>query len=214
MPGAFSSKRHFLFDLDGTLIDSAGPHERAYREALQASHPQLAKSFDYARFAGQPTRQVFSALGIAGEAELADLTSRKQQLYREALVRGEVSVFPGVEELLAQLRGQDRHLYLVTGSSGESVRRLMEQKQLSKFFMGAITVEDAPRGKPAPEPYLTALTRFSLAREECLAIEDGKSGIESAQAAGLDVVLIHTEDKYPGILNIGNCEQFAALLRT
>jgi HAD superfamily hydrolase (TIGR01509 family) len=212
MPGAFSSKEHFLFDLDGTLADSVPAHERAFIETLRIRHPVLAENFDYAPFAGQPTRQVFFALGFGDERELMELTSHKQQLYREAIERGDVTLFPGVESLLAQLQARGHRLFLVTGASRKSTRRILELTALAGYFEGIITAEDVYPGKPSPEPYLHVVTHFGLRHQACLVIEDGESGVRSAQSAGLDAVLIHTELQLPGIPNVGNCENLASLL--
>jgi HAD superfamily hydrolase (TIGR01509 family) len=212
MRGAFSSKRCFLFDLDGTLVDSSMAHARAFVETLQPGHPDLAQSFNYPLYAGRPTRDVFLALGLRAEPELSELTLRKQQLYRDAIERGDIIVFAGVRSLLAQLHQNGRRLFLVTGASRASTERILEVAKLTKVFEGIIAAEDISGGKPSPEPYLHALTTFGLEKSDCLAIEDAESGIRSAQAAGLEAVLIHNDLEIPGVTNVGNCENFAALL--
>lgn len=212
MPGAFSSKRYFLFDLDGTLVDSNAAHARAFVGALQPGHPALARDFDYAPLAGRPTREVFLALGFQEGPELIELTGRKQQLYRETVERGDVAVFAGVVPLLARLRERDRRLFLVTGASRVSTRRVLLGTGLADFFDGVTTAEDATPGKPAPAPFLHTMAAHGLEGRDCLVIEDGESGIRSALGAGLDAVLIHTDLQWPGVTNIQNCEKLASLL--
>jgi HAD superfamily hydrolase (TIGR01509 family) len=214
MPGAFSSKRHFLFDLDGTLVDSTAAHTRAFAGALQPSHADLARDFDYAPFAGRPTREVFLALGFQEGPELAELTERKQQLYREAVERGEVAVFAGVVPLLVRLREKGRRLFVVTGASRVSTERVLLRTGLADFFEGITAAEDASPGKPAPAPFLHAVARHGLEVRDCLVIEDGDRGIRSAQSAGLDAVLIHTDLQWPGVTNVQTCERLASLLFT
>ena len=205
-------KRHFLFDLDGTLVNSIPAHEHAFIETLRVHYPALAESFDYAVFAGRPTREVFLALGFDHERELAELTRRKQHLYRAAIERGDVALFAGAKSLLEQLKKSGRRLFLVTGASRISTRRVLEWTALADYFEGITTAEDAHPGKPSPEPYLHTLASHGLGPQDCLVIEDGESGIRSAQSAGLDAVLIHTELQLPGIMNVGNCENLASLL--
>ena len=204
MPGGFFFKRNFLFDLDGTLVDSTRAHARAYLEALGPSHPALAESFDYVPFAGQPTRQVFAALGM-GEPGLTELTARKQQLYRSALDRGEIVLFPGAQDLLAGLRRAGRELFVVTGASRVSAERILKTTGIAKLFSGVIAAEDAAAGKPSPDPYLRAISVFQLVREECVAIEDGESGVRSARAAGLAAMLIHTDLRMDGVPQVRDC---------
>lgn len=211
MRGAYSSKRNFLFDLDGTLVDSVPAHARAFAEALRPVHAELAESFEYAPFAGQPTRQIFWTLGMQ-EPELSELTRRKQELYREALDRGEVRPFPGAETLLARLRGENKRVFIVTGASRISAERVLETSKLGRWTDGMIAAEDTPAGKPAPAPYLLALEKFGLAAGDCLVIEDGESGVAAAQAAGIDVVLINADLQLEGVRHVGDCGQFLALL--
>jgi HAD superfamily hydrolase (TIGR01509 family) len=212
MPGAFSSKRHLLFDLDGTLVNSVPMHERAFVETLQVRHPDLAENFDYAIFAGWPTRDVFVALGFREESELTELTARKQRLYREAVARGEVEVFPGAKALLARLQEKGRSLYLVTGASRISTQRILEVTGLVAYFQGITTADDAHPGKPSPEPYRYTLARYNLEPHDCLAIEDSESGIRSACDAGLAAVLIHADFPFSDVIQTKNCEELAALL--
>jgi HAD superfamily hydrolase (TIGR01509 family) len=212
MRGAFSSKRHFLFDLDGTLVDSSPAHARAFVEALQENHPALARDFRYPPFAGRPTRDVFLALGVGPGAHLTGLVQRKQQLYRAAMERGEIEVCPGVAACLAKLSQAGRRLFVVTGASRVSAENLLQQGALAGFFEGMITADETPRGKPWPEPYLLALQTYSLAADDCLAIEDGENGARSAQAAGVEPVLVHTDLELAGVANVGDFSRLTALL--
>jgi HAD superfamily hydrolase (TIGR01509 family) len=212
MPGAYFSKRNFLFDLDGTLVDSAAAHARAFVDALAPGRPALAKSFDYSRFAGRTTREVFLALGLRDEPELGGLIRRKQEHYRAAVERGEVGVFAGATFLLEQLLQKGARLFLVTGASRVSTERVLERTKLEKFFEGITTAEDVSSGKPSPDAYLYTLANHGLEKEDSLVVEDGESGIAAAHSAGLDAVLIHTRLELPGVQNVGDYETFAALL--
>jgi HAD superfamily hydrolase (TIGR01509 family) len=211
MRGEYSFKRNFLFDLDGTLVDSTAAHARAYVGALRPCHPKLAEGFDYARVAGQPTRQVFAQLGFI-EPELTRLTHGKQELFRAALANGEVNVFPGAMLLLGGLKGLKRRLFLVTGASRVSALRMLEAAKLTDFFEAIVTGDDEVAGKPSPEPYQRILGDHRLRGEECLAIEDGESGVRSALGAGIDVVLIHSALEFPGVAKVRNCAELAELL--
>jgi beta-phosphoglucomutase len=212
MPGAFSSKKHFLFDLDGTLVDSVPAHERAFIEALKVRYPILAENFVYNPFAGWPTREVFLALGFHDEQDLADLTQGKQQLYREAVERGDVTVFSGAQSLLIHLKKRGHRLFLVTGASRISTGRVLEATSLADYFEGITTADDVHPGKPSPEPYSHTLALYGLSPQDCLVIEDAESGVKAAQSAGLDVVLIHSRLQLPGVINLESCERLASLL--
>ncbi len=177
MPGAYFSKRNFLFDLDGTLVDSAAAHARAFVDALTPGRPALAKAFSYSPFAGRPTREVFLALGLSHEPELTELTRRKQEHYRAAIERGEIEIFPGATLLLEQLSQKGARLFLVTGASRVSTERVLEFTKLGRFFEGITTADDVPSGKPSPDPFVHTLASHSLEKQDCLVVEDGESGV-------------------------------------
>jgi len=212
MRGAYFSRRHFLFDLDGTLVDSAAAHARAFVDALTPGRPDLAKGFGYSPFAGRPTREVFLALGLRDEPELSELIRRKQQHYRAAIERGEIELFPGATLLLERLLQKEARLFLVTGASRVSTERVLELTKLGKFFEGITTAEDVSFGKPSPDAYLYTLAKHGLQPQDCLVVEDGESGIAAAWSAGLDAVLIHTRLELPGVQNVRDCKTFAELL--
>jgi beta-phosphoglucomutase len=212
MRGVYSSKPNLLFDLDGTLVDSVPMHARAFVETLQAQHPHLAEKFHYATYAGWPTRDVFASLGFHDISELDRLTSTKQRLYREAAMRGEIAVFAGAKNLLAQLWESGRSLFLVTGASRKSAQLILEGSGLGVYFQGITTADDAHPGKPSPEPYLQTMIRHHLKRDDCLAIEDSESGVRSALDAGLATVLIHADFHAPGATKVKDCKELASLL--
>jgi len=213
MPGAYSSKRNFLFDLDGTLVNSVPAHERSFVETLKALHPAMAENFHYAVYAGWPTRDVFVALGFRDPKELDELTAHKQRLYRESVERGAIEVFPGAMDLLERLRKMGHRLFLVTGASRASTDRVVKITGLIDYFEDIVTADDAHPGKPAPEPYLHTMARHGLKAEESIVLEDAASGIESARSAGLDVILIHGDFQPPsGVIKVNDFAELVPLL--
>jgi len=203
MPGEFSHKRHLLFDLDGTLVDSSPAHAEAFVAALRPAHPELARRFDYPAHQGRPTSEVFASLGLTDAAEVAALTGRKQAFYRAAVAGGRVGLFPGVRSLLQDLLAAGRRLHVVTGASRGSTDAILECTGLRPLLTGIITAEDTGPGKPAPDPFLHVLRLHRLPPEACLVIEDAGNGVESARRAGLDVVLVNTGLQIPGVQNCG-----------
>ena len=83
---------------------------------------------------------------------------------------------------------------------------------LIRFFEGITTAEDVAVGKPSPEPYLHTLAAHGLEKNDCLVVEDGESGIVSAQNAGLDVVLIHSHREIAGVRTVPDFQTFTTLL--
>ena len=183
-------KTTYLFDFDGTLVDSSPLHDWAFREVLHAELPDALPRFDYEKMRGRATSEVFLEAGVTDPLERQRLTALKQQLYRQAVHEGRLQVMPGASEALSALSQAGRHLYLVTSGSRGSVELVLKTTGLAPHFRGVVTASDVERGKPEPDLYLEALRRFGLNPDECLAVEDAQSGADAARAAGIEVVMV------------------------
>jgi HAD superfamily hydrolase (TIGR01509 family) len=181
---------NFLFDFDGTLVDTTPLHAEAYRAVLAERRPDLLSGFDYHALKGKTTRAGYASLGVA-EADLDDFTAAKQALFRAAVAAGRMPIMPGAVDLLRTLAGIGKVLFLVTSGSFGSVSAALRASALTDLFTGIITAEDVARGKPAPDPFLLCLERFKLNTAESVVIEDALSGVQSGHAAGLPVIAVH-----------------------
>jgi beta-phosphoglucomutase-like phosphatase (HAD superfamily) len=86
---------------------------------------------------------------------------------------------------------------IASGARGDEIRRVLAREDLLACFTAIVAAEDTPVSKPAPDPYLRALTELAsaagrLLARECVAIEDSHWGLESARAAGLRTVAVTT----------------------
>jgi beta-phosphoglucomutase len=194
MKAAADLLRHrncFLFDLDGTLVDSSACHEQAFVRALNTRRPDLLPSFCYERHKGQATRQVFEDLGVSDRQLQAEMTRDKQDFYMENVYAGKVALLPSAGRLLDFLQARGNRIFLVTGASSRSCRAVLSSLGLAERFDLVITGEDVARSKPSPDPYLECVRRAGLLAQECIVVEDAIAGIESARAAKLEVIVVN-----------------------
>jgi HAD superfamily hydrolase (TIGR01509 family) len=185
-------KTAFLFDLDGTLVDSNAMHERMFREVLRDDAPQFLDGFDYEPLKGKPTVSAFRALGITDGGMLDALVAGKQQRYRAAVLAGELELMAGARELLELLFSRRARLFVITGGSRQSVDAALYATGIRHFFEGVITASDVTCGKPSPEGYLLCVQKFGIASEGAVVIEDSMDGLRAGEAAGLEVVLVNS----------------------
>jgi len=189
-------KTAFLFDLDGTLVDSSALHEKVFREVLGDFAPPLVEGFDYEALKGRSTVESFRELGIAEGGGLDTLVCEKQRRYRAAVLGGELQLMPGSREILELLESWRKRLFVVTGGSRRSVEAALESTGVHGFFEGVITAEDVSCGKPAPDGFLLCLERFAIPASRAIGIEDSINGLEACRAAGLAAVLVNN----PGLV--------------
>jgi len=184
-------KTAFLFDLDGTLLDSSALHERAFREVLSDYAPPLLEGFDYESLKGKSTGESFRSLGIAEAGAIDAMVSEKQRRYRAAVRAGELRLMPGSWEILALLQSRRKRLFVVTGGSRRSVDAALDATGVRAFFEGIVTADDVARGKPAPDSFLLCLEWYGIPAGQAVGIEDSINGLEACRAAGLDAVLVN-----------------------
>ena len=184
-------KTAFLFDLDGTLLDSSSLHEKIFREVLTDDAPRFLERFDYESLKGKSTTESFRALGIVESGGLEALVSEKQRRYRAAVLADELQLMPGAREILQLLQRRRKRLFVVTGGSRRSVDAALDATGIHGFFEGVITADEVACGKPAPDGFLLCLDRSGLPAARAVGIEDSISGLDACRAAGLDAVLVN-----------------------
>ena len=182
----------YLFDLDGTLIDSMPVHLRAWSIAMQ--HAGLRVPFDAEYFyslGGVPT---LDSAVIYGEhygltIDPHSVVHEKEQLYLELL--GEVRLIEPVA-IFARHIAATHPVAVVTGGGPEIAYPALDATGLRDLFPVVVTPEDVPpgRGKPSPDMFLLAAARLGVPPARCLVFEDAVPGIEAALAAGMQVVTV------------------------
>ena len=182
----------YIFDLDGTLIDSMPVHYRAWDAAMrEAGIPGKLDEDLFYGLGGVPTRQVAELMGqhygITLDPEQVE--HRKEVLYMECLQ--EVTLIEPVVAFAREV-ALTAKVAIATGGGPEVAHPALAAAGLAELFPIVITPADvAPgRGKPHPDMFLEAARRLGLAPGECLVFEDAEPGVQAAQAAGMAVVRV------------------------
>ncbi|HDP80216.1 MAG TPA: HAD family phosphatase [Spirochaetes bacterium] len=192
MSGPAKIYRCFLFDMDGVVVDSMEQHARTWIEVLAGYGVSLEREDIFRRegMSGLSSiRDIFREKGLDAppDRELLALQERKLALFEEC----DISVFPGISEILSYLWEKALPMALVTGSLRRSVDHVLPP-EIRRFFTAIVTVDDITNGKPHPEPYLKAVHALGAGPQDALAIENAPLGILSARAAGIDCYAVET----------------------
>lgn len=186
--------RACLFDLDGVLVDSMSFHYAAWKEAIirfGGNADALDFCSDVYSREGQKeeiTARDFCDKYLIGKTPpISEIIKAKNEEYDRLFHR--LSVFSGCYELLTRLKSRRILLALVTGSP-ERVATGIVNKWFPGIFDCIITGSDVERGKPDPQPYLTAASRLNLTPRECLVIENAPLGTDAGVKAGMQVVAV------------------------
>jgi HAD superfamily hydrolase (TIGR01509 family) len=178
-----------LWDMDGTLVDTE-PYWIAAEFAMAERHGAPWSDAHALQLVGndlvESGRYIKKVMGL-------DLSP--DQIVEELLdgVVAQVALAvpwrPGAVELLASVRAAGVRCGLVTMSYQRFVAPILAHLPPESFSV-VVTGEQVERGKPHPEPYLTAAAALGVPPEECVAIEDSNTGAKSAEAAGCLVLVV------------------------
>jgi HAD superfamily hydrolase (TIGR01509 family) len=184
-----------VFDMDGVLIDSEPVWERVRRRFV-ADHGGRWAADAQDRLMGMSTAEwsayLASDLGVG-------LTPRQVAAQVVAAMAAEYSehlpLLPGAIGAVRTLA--ERWPLAVASSSPRSlIETVLATAGLGSAFAAFVSSEEVARGKPAPDVYLAAAERLSVAPEACAAVEDSSNGLRAAVAAGLTVIAI-PRPEYP-----------------
>lgn len=180
----------YIFDCDGTLVDSMPLHYIAWVEALRRHDApfEFTEEMFYAH-AGVKEQDVVKILNLKHGTNIdpVSLDEMKMEIFRERIP--EVQPVHPVAEFAKSLHGRFP-MAVASGSEEPTVRGCLEATGLLHLFETIITPKLVKQGKPAPDMFLLAAERLGIAPSECLVLEDGNSGLEAAKAAGMHAVFI------------------------
>ena len=187
-PGDFAG---YLFDLDGTLIDTMPAHFIAWQAAMRDAGLRGPLDEDYFySLGGMPTVLVAELLGRRYGLTLdpRHVSHEKELRYLEALKAGVPLIAPVVE--IARRIAATHPRAIVTGGTPDVAHPSLAVSGLAALFDIVVTPHDVPpgRGKPAPDMFLLAAERMGVPPEKCLVFEDAEPGLAGARAAGMQVV--------------------------
>ena len=184
------SLRAVLWDLDGTLVDSAEFHWLSWRDTMAAEgHPityqQFLDSF------GQKNDRILAAwLGAGTPADrMQRIGDAKEAAYRQMAIERGLTPLPGAAEWIRQLRADGWKQAIASSAPRRNIEVMLGALRLDRHdFDGIVGAEDVTVGKPDPQVFLTAAAAVGVAPHSCVVVEDAAVGVEAARRAGMKSV--------------------------
>jgi HAD superfamily hydrolase (TIGR01509 family) len=178
----------FLFDLDGTLVDSERENVESVVLALRRYGAEMTDD-ERGFVIGHSWNEIYAmvARNHALAVPMRELIDAAVEEKDALIAKTGHRALPGAVELVRRLAGRAK-LAVVSGASGKEVRDALAGIGVRDLFPTIVAAEDYAHGKPSPEPYLKGLAAVGAAAGRTLVIEDATPGIQAARAAGLRVI--------------------------
>jgi phosphoglycolate phosphatase len=172
--------KHWVFDFDGTLVDTDGVFSRALKHALEPFAIAVRDDF-MEQIRHKHPHRIFEDLLPYDQAEKA--MARMRQIGQELTM--DVQAFAGIDKVLESLDRQRVTLSIWTGRDGESTRRILQKTGLAPFFQQVISGTCVPTNKPGHDGLLEIMNHYTAESDELIMVGDHHHDIEPANALGL-----------------------------
>lgn len=187
-----------IFDLDGTLADSAHIMHELYGSLFEEFGIPSPSEGEVMKVIAHGGRRIIHELlpeGRKNDLELKEKMGKRSAEISRSLIR-KIRPMEGAEELLAWLGKRGIRVVIAT-NRGATTKELLEFLGLSKYVEVSITSADVENMKPHPEPLLKALAKLGLGPDEAVFVGDTDVDLKAGAAAGIKTLLL-SKDKVGG----------------
>ena len=183
--------RGFLFDLDGTLVDTERESGEAMARALLRGQGIAIEQYDRDYIIGRSWMAIYDSLknrypqlAWTRDEVIAHTAALREEVFAEV----GITIMPHAKETLAWTKDYKRAI--ITGSARAEAMQVIPLIGPHTHFDAIVAAEDVPRSKPHPDGYEKAMAALGLSPRECLVIEDSESGIHAGRSAGCLVLAV------------------------
>ena len=177
-----------ILDIDGTLVDSNEAHVLAWVEVLRA-HGFAVTDEEIWPLVGMGGDNLLPRVtGIETDSEEGKKISKERsEIFKEKFLPN-LRPFPGVRDLLSQMRDRGLRLVAASSSKRDEVAKLLEIAEVADLMEETTSASDTERSKPDPDLVHSALDRIGLSAEEVVMVGDTPYDIQAAAPAGVRVI--------------------------
>ncbi len=185
------SIKAFIFDLDGTLIDTEKIYRKIWPQAMAGlGYVFTDKEYLQLRSLGRPYAPAKFKEWYGEDFDYDGARRARKVLFDEIIARDGIDKKPGAIELLDFLHSRGIVTAIATATDPPRAKEYMDMTGLTGLFDRVISATMVDEGKPSPKVYLYACEQLGFKPEECVAVEDAPNGITSAFRAGMKVIMV------------------------
>ena len=178
--------RAVLWDVDGTLVDSAEYHWLTWREVLSREGYDLARNQFLASFGQRNDEILRSYFGPdLPKTEIERIGAAKEEFYRKLIRTRGIKPLPSVRRWVKKLKANGWRQAIASSAPRLNVDAILDALGLEKYFDAIASAEDVERGKPDPQIFLVAASKLDVPKTRCIVVEDAPAGVEAARRASM-----------------------------
>jgi HAD superfamily hydrolase (TIGR01509 family) len=185
------SKLAFLWDMDGTIIDSGECHYISWKETFNKHGFDLDRHVFYQNFGQNNQACMPIYLGFEPSQELFEQISLEKEALFRKLALEQATLVKGVESWLREAKNAGMIQVITSSAPMDNITALIDRFELSSYFDDLISGFEFP-AKPAPDIFLKAADMLKKPVDCCCVIEDSIPGITAAKKAGMPCIAVST----------------------
>jgi pyrophosphatase PpaX len=176
-----------LFDFDGTIMDTNDIIIKSWQHTFLAIEGKERPLDAITSSFGEPLSITMKSLFPDKDTEEMVNTYRN---YQRHIYTDKINMFPGITELISELKLRSYQLGIVTSRLWESTRQGLYKFDIAHMFDAVVSAEDTTVHKPDPAPCLICLDKLGIRPEEAIFVGDSKFDVLCARNAGVQSVLV------------------------
>lgn len=182
------SKKTFIFDLDGVIVDTAKYHFLAWQRLAAQLGIEFTPEHNEQLKGVSRVRSLEIILGLgnieASQEEKNQWLIQKNTEYLSYIEEmDESEILPGVMPVLEYLKGNNQSIVL--GSASKNAKPILEKAKILHYFDAIVDGNDVSNAKPDPEVFLQGADKVHDVAENCIVFEDSVAGIQAANLANM-----------------------------
>ncbi len=180
------TKKAFIFDLDGVIVDTAKFHYLAWKElanelGFEFTEEQNEDLKGVSRVASLEILLNIGKVQLSNERKEELLKEKNEQYLGYIAKMGQDEILPGIKEILQYLK--ENEIPFSLGSASKNARLILRILGLYDLFDAIVDGNDVSSAKPDPEVFLIAAKKLNKDPHDCIVIEDAQAGIQAANNA-------------------------------